>query len=198
MKVFICSISIFCLSYINAQKPPLKASINCKAVVGIYEEDLTDKDGVSLKYSENTCDVHYKGKPYTGKVKTCKNNKIFGITNYVNGRLLGERYDYFENGNLNSYVVFGKDTTNGEGSLLTDEEMTIKNNRLTFRDIVECNGVTNGEEIVYNYDGGVDRKGINVNGNREGKWYFYDIKGAVMEVRTYKAGILISCSGKCQ
>ena len=187
MKVFICSISIFCLSYINAQKPPLKASINCSAVVGVYEEDLTDKDGVSLEYSENTCDVYYKGKIYTGKVKMCKNNKIFGITNYVNGRLEGECYGYYDNGNLRGYAVYGKDTTLGEWGY--DEP--------NHREFLSCDGVLNGEEINYNENGLVWFKGFNIDGKREGKWYFYDKKGSVMEVRTYKADVVISCSGKC-
>lgn len=187
MKVFICSISIFCLSYINAQKPPLKASINCSAVVGVYEEDLTDKDGVSLEYSENTCDVYYKGKPYTGKVKTCKNNKIFGVTNYINGRKEGECFWYNENGNLGRYVIYAKDTTDGE----------VGWDEANHREVIDCDGVENGVEFYYQDNGGLWFNGVNVNGNREGKWYFYDEKGSVMEVRTYKAGVVISCSGKC-
>jgi antitoxin component YwqK of YwqJK toxin-antitoxin module len=31
----------------------------------------------------------------------------------------------------------------------------------------------------------------------DGKWIFYDEKGAVMTIRTYKEGEEISCSGKC-
>ncbi|MEY3500716.1 MAG: hypothetical protein RL308_2385 [Bacteroidota bacterium] len=187
MKLLICYISMFCLSYINAQKPPLKATVNCTAVVGIYEKDLTDKDGVSLEYSENTCEVFYKGKLYTGKVKSCKNNKIFGITNYVNGKIEGECYGYYENGNLAIYIVYGKN--NSETEMGYDEA--------NHRTIMTCDGVSNGEEIQYNENGKLWFNGFNSNGKREGKWYFYDEKGAVMEVRTYKDGEEISCSGKC-
>lgn len=197
MKIVSCCISLFFLSCINAQKPPLKATVNCASVIGIYEEDLTDKDGVSLKYSNNLCDNYYKGKPYTGKVKMCKNDKIFGITNYVDGRLKGEQYYYFENGNLSVYLVYGKDTTEGEWALLTDEEASEKNNKRTYREVIECSGVLNGEDLFYYENGQLKWKGINLNGKREGKWFFYDEKGAVMEVRTYKNGEEINCSGKC-
>lgn len=221
MKLLICCISMFCLSYINAQKPPLKATVNCSAVVGIYEEDLTDKEGISLKYSSDLCDRYYKDKPYTGKVKTCKNNKIFGITNYVNGRLQGEEYFYSENGNLSLYRVYGKDTTRGEGALLTDEEASEKNGKPTFREVLCCDGVLNGEDLSYHENGKLEWKRLILNGIREGQWYFYDEKGAlteiksfkddkedgkwifydekgaIMTIRTYKEGKEISCSGKC-
>lgn len=197
MKIFICSFSVFCLFYINAQKPPLKATVNCNSVVGVYYEDFTDKDGVSLKYSNDLCDCYYKGKLYTGKVKSCANNKMFAIENYVNGRLEGESFSYYDNGNLRFYTVYGKDTTEGDWALETDDDASKKNGKPTFREVLVCDGVLNGEDLNYQENGKLYWKGSNLNGNREGKWFFYDEKGAVMEVRTYKGGVEINCSGKC-
>ena len=221
MKVLICSISIFCLSYINAQKPPLtNYKFYCNTIAGIYDSEiLTDKDGISLEYSENKCDVYYKEKLYTGIIKTCKNNKIFRITNYVNGRLEGEQYSYYDNGNLADYSVFGKDTTEGEVVLNTkrDEKGIV----LGFEQVIDCIGVENGEDLAYYENGKLQWKRLILNGKREGKWYFYDEKGAlteiksfkddkkdgkwifydekgaVMTIRTYKEDEEISCSGKC-
>ncbi len=214
---------MFCLSSINAQKPPLKNDkFYCNTVAGIDDSEiLTDKEGISLEYSENICDVYYKGKLYTGKFKRCENNKIVAVTNYLNGRKNGEEYFYNDNGNLGLYRVFGKDTTDGEVSWETDEEASKKNNRPTFRRIIECSGVQNGEESEYYDNGQLNWKGFYLNGEIEGKWIFYNEKGAIKEIRnykggkedgkwifydekgavktirTYKDGEEISCSGKC-
>jgi antitoxin component YwqK of YwqJK toxin-antitoxin module len=220
MRIFIYSISIFCLSYINAQLPPLtNDKFYCNTVVGIDDNEiLTDKEGISLEYSKNKCDVYYKETLFTGRIKTCKNNKIFKIINYVNGRLEGGQYSYYDNGNLANYQVFGKDTTEGEGALSTEHD---KDGQLWFREIIACIGVENGEDLAYYENGKLKWKRFFSNGKREGKWYFYDEKGvltqimsfkddkedgkwifydekgAVMTIRTYKEGEEISCSGKC-
>jgi antitoxin component YwqK of YwqJK toxin-antitoxin module len=223
MKVFICSISVFCLSFVNAQKPPLtNDKFYCNAVVGIDDSEiLTDKDGISLEYSSDTsCNIYYKGKLFTGKIKTCKNNKIFRVISYVNGRLEGENYSYFDNGNLAYYKVYGKDTTEGEWVLETqrDEKGVV----LGFKKVKDCSGVENGEDLAYHENGKLMWKRFILNGKREGKWYFYDEKGALMEIksfkddkedgewifydakgavmtiRIYKEGEEISCSGRCE
>lgn len=180
MKTIICILFVCVGSILNAQKPPLKATVNCATVVGIYEGDLTDIDGISLKYAQNLCDVYYKGKLYTGKVKICSKNKIYGVTNYENGRLKGEQYFYFENGNLSHYVVYGKDTTEGEWGLLTVDDSLNTTGKPKYREIIDCEGVLNGEEVYYYENGKIRWKGTNLNGKRDGKWYYYDPNGAVM------------------
>jgi antitoxin component YwqK of YwqJK toxin-antitoxin module len=221
MKLFICIISMFCLSYVNAQKPPLtNDKFYCNAVAGIDDNDFTDKEGISIQYSSDTsCNRYYKGKLYTGKVKKCKNNKIESITNYVNGRHEGVSFSYYENGKLAEYSVFGKDTTEGEWVLETQRDE--KGMVLGFEQVKVCIGVQNGEDLAYHENGKLKWKRLFLNGKREGQWYFYDEKGAlieiklfkddkedgkwifydekgaVMTIRTFKEGEEISCSGKC-
>jgi antitoxin component YwqK of YwqJK toxin-antitoxin module len=50
----------------------------------------------------------------------------------------------------------------------------------------------------FNENGNIQFEGNNLNGNRDGKWTFYDNKGAVNVVRIYKDGALIKCSGECK
>lgn len=197
MKTLLLLISVYFFSCLYAQKPPLtNEKFYCNAVTGIDDSDFTDKDGISLKYSSDTsCNRYFKGKLYTGKVKVCKNNKIFAISNYVNGRGEGEDYYYYDNGNLAYYRVFGKDTTEGEFALVTKRDD--KGIVLGFKVEKECFGVLNGEEIHYHENGKVWFKGFNQNGEREGKWYTYDKDGELMEISTFQSGELIQCSGKC-
>jgi hypothetical protein len=176
---------------ILAQLPshvPKKANVKCNSIIGIFETSLVDKDGVSLEYSDNICEVYYGGKLYTGIAKSCKDNVIVSITNYKNGLIEGENYFYQKNGYIDFYIMYGKNTKNIISGY--DEP--------NHKEILNCNGIANGIEVHFRDNGNVWFEGNNLNDKRDGKWTFYDNKGAVNEVRIYKDGALIKCSGECK
>jgi antitoxin component YwqK of YwqJK toxin-antitoxin module len=187
MKIFICVISVFCLSVVNAQKPPIKAA-NCNTVVAISYDDLTDEEGISLRYSKNNCVHYYKGKPYTGKVKWCKKDKIKEVVNYVNGKLEGETYSYYLNGNLFEYTGFGVDNFEVLNYDPTTTVFSYSSSCWTIGGD-DPNRFYNGKYLKYHENGVLWYKGLYVNGSRDGTWYFYDEQGAVFAVINYKEGL---------
>ena len=51
------------------------------------------------------------------------------------------------------------------------------------------NNELNGEKKEYYLSKNIKTKGIYKNGKKEGKWYLYDEKGAILEIAKYKNGI---------
>jgi antitoxin component YwqK of YwqJK toxin-antitoxin module len=187
---FIFSGLIFAFQ-IHAQLPshvPKKANVKCNSIKGVLETSLADKDGLSLEYSNNICEVYFGGKLYTGIAKSCKDNVIVSITNYKNGLIEGENYFYKNSGFIDFYIMYGKNTKNIISGY--DEP--------NHKEIAYCNGIANGIEVHFRDNGIVWFEGNNIDDKRDGKWTFYDNKGAVNEVRIYKDGALIKCSGECK
>ncbi len=176
--------AMFSIAY---SQPKSNINMSCSSISGIYEDDLTDTNGVALKYSEDLGTLYYKGKPYTGIVKGCENGKIISITTYSNGKIEGDQYGYGANGKLSFRRTYGKNTSEPVAGY--DE----KNHLFPIYD----EGILEGEEIMYFENGNVRFKGLYKNNLREGKWFFYDEEGKVKTVRIYESGVIIGCSGKC-
>ena len=178
----ILSYSVFC------QKMPPKTNPSCASIEGVFEQDLTDKEGIALKYSEDQSVIFYNKYPFNGKLKTCEKNKITSITTFVNGKKEGEFYGYYPNGKLAYFKLYGKN--NSEPILYYDQ----KNGKSILID----DGILQGKEIHFQESGIIDFQGLNIDGNRSGKWEFYDSSGLMEKVIIYENGVIISCSGNCK
>jgi antitoxin component YwqK of YwqJK toxin-antitoxin module len=101
------------------------------------------------------------------------------IVHLKNDLLDGECFWYWENGKLQQRSNWNEGVENG----LIEFYYENGNKEQYFK---RENGLIEGEVISYHEIGGVRSKGICIKGKKEGTWKYFDIKGKLIEKRTYK------------
>ncbi|MDB3906099.1 hypothetical protein N9355_01355 [Crocinitomicaceae bacterium] len=72
----------------NYDAIPLTAP-SCDEQEGISGDELTDSDGIGVKYTNSPGPRYYNGEPYNGIIKKCKNGYLSKMWTYKNGKSCG-------------------------------------------------------------------------------------------------------------
>ena len=159
---------LLCLNNVNGQLP-LSAPI-CGNFQSMPVSELTDSDGIGLKYASDKSKAYYNNVLFSGYTnKVCSNNGfLFSIEKYENGELVIEANYH--------YAKYG-----------IPKMREIKR---------YSNEVLNGKNATYYESGQMESEYNYSNGKLNGDWFLYDEQGALITKKLYEYDVLISCKGK--
>ena len=154
-------IIIVCLTACKVKNGPVIEYDGDIRIEGFYKEDLKDS---CWKYFDKD------------------NNKILE-ENYSSGKLNGKSFSWYPSGQIHSESDFKNDTMVGLFKIWYPNGQL---NSITTRD---CNGLENGESIIYHENGNLKQVGIFLNGSFHDTWIECYENGQKESIKKYNNDI---------